>query len=229
MHGPMLGIETSGREGTIALLYHDGRCVERALDQAGRRHAQSLVLEIDRLLKEAQLTCFQLGGIGVSVGPGSFTGLRVGVTCAKTLAYAAGVPLAGVDTFVSLARQMPTSGSVLHVIDDAQRGDLFVGTFARKGDDVEEHGPRRIVPTAEFLATVGSDELLVGPAVPLLQQRGLLAEGLRIGEVHRPAAAMIAGLARARLEKGERDDPMRLVPFYLRFSAAEEKWMARGA
>ena len=70
----------------------------------------------------------------MSVGPGSFTGLRVGVVCAKTLAYATGARLAAVDTLEAIAANSPPDVETVHVITDAQRGDLFVGTYRRTAD-----------------------------------------------------------------------------------------------
>src|SRR5687768_2419931 len=103
----VLSIETSGTGGSIALVDDRACLAERSLSQAGRRHARTLVFELKQLLAEREVAPGDLGAVAVSIGPGSFTGLRVGVVCAKTLAYAVSTKLVAVDTFLAIAAQSP--------------------------------------------------------------------------------------------------------------------------
>src|ERR1700685_4685945 len=99
----ILGTEPPGAGGSIAFC-RDGVCLaEQSLEGAPRRHAQTLVSQIEATLGRLEFKMADLEGVAVSVGPGSFTGLRVGVVCAKTLAYAIGCPLAAGDTLAAIA------------------------------------------------------------------------------------------------------------------------------
>lgn len=101
-----LGIETSGRAGTIALVEGGTVVAERSLTASGRRHARTLVPELGELLRKTGHTPTEVDVVAVSIGPGSFTGLRVGVVCAKTFAYATGCRIIGIDTFLAVAAGM---------------------------------------------------------------------------------------------------------------------------
>ena len=124
-----LGVETSGLTGAVALR-RDGQIIESVtLQHSGRRHAQTLVSEVDALLRRSNLTAKQLQVVAVSIGPGSFTGLRVGVVLAKTLGYALGCEVVAVDTFCAIAANSPSDVSEVVVLADAQRGELFAGRY----------------------------------------------------------------------------------------------------
>ena len=228
----LLALETSGRTGSLALLA-DGELVEeRRLDETGRRHAQTLVAELDALVRRQSLTPKALAAVAVSRGPGSFTGLRVGIVCAKTLAWSAGIPLLAMDTFPVIAENAGAEHATVHVVDDAQRGDLFVGTYQRSVDGrFVSTGPLVIRPAEQWVAGVDAAHLVLGPVVsrlleseppdPVLQSR-LATEPWQ----NQPQAREVGRLAWERLQRGEVDDVWTVGPFYLRASAAEEKWDA---
>lgn len=226
-----LGVETSGMTGAIALR-RAGQLIESvSLQQAGRRHAQTLIAEVDAMLRRANLTSQQLDVVAVSIGPGSFTGLRVGVVFAKTLAYAIGCRLAAVDTFRAIAASSPAAVSDVIVVSDAQRGDLFVGRYT-VGD--HSRGPIRqgeiIIESADSfgqrvqsLAASCGNFAVTGPAATTLQS--VLPRPVRVlaAELQHPQAEFIAELGEQQALSGELSDPWQLEPFYLRRSAAEEK------
>lgn len=219
----ILGIETSDRIGSVAL-WREGRSLaERSLAQAGRRHAQSLVAEIQELLRAAQLEPAHCDLVAVSIGPGSFTGLRVGVVCAKTFAYATGCAVVGVDTYLSIAAAAPEEVSSVWVIGNAHRGELFVGRYRRlPGGDWSPAEPIHIVSAAEWCRARAPGDVVSGPGVELFA--GELAGRCVVLplEQGRPTAARIAQLGAMRLAQGSTDDVWGLQPFYLRPSAAEE-------
>lgn len=219
----VLGVETSGLQGTLALL-RDGDCLAaRSLEQPGRRHAQTLVAEVQRLLHEFGLAPRDLHLLAVSIGPGSFTGLRVGVVFAKTYAYATGAALAAVDTLRAIAAESPADISRLHVIADAQRNELFVGTYRRDAHgDVHREGPIRIESTDAWLCSLRPGDFVAGP--------GLVRTGQPAGRFTvltqqsiSPRAETIARLGEAQHKRRELADLWELEPFYLRRSAAEER------
>jgi tRNA threonylcarbamoyladenosine biosynthesis protein TsaB len=236
-----LAIETSGRSGEVALV-RDGACLEhRGLQQVGRRHAQTLVAEIDELLAAHELAPQDVNLVAVSIGPGSFTGLRVGVVCAKTFAWATGAALAAVDTFACIAENavgVPPSGgpgpaetgtpTPVFVIGDAQRGDLYVGEYARDASGTfARPEPIRIVPAEPWCRARSSADVVTGPGIePCLD----LLEGrcrLLPPESREPRAVTVAKIGERMLAAGETADPFTLEPFYLRKSAAEETWEAQ--
>jgi len=229
-----LGIETSGRSGRIAIRIDSSNREERELSQAGRRHAQTLVLEIQKLLLECGLAPGDIDLVAVSEGPGSFTGLRVGVVCAKTLAWANSARLVLVDTLLAIAVESPVDVSHIDVVSDAQRGDLFVASYDRQeGSDHASktawcrRGDVQVIPAEEWISSLvgkaGQGFVVTGPG--LSGAGDLLSEEIRQLERDHPepAAATIAELGEAMAAQGELADPMTVEPFYLRKSAAEEK------
>lgn len=223
-----LAIETSGRAGDVALL-REGACLEqRGLQQAGRRHAQTLVAEIDELLRTHGAAPQDVSLVAVSIGPGSFTGLRVGVVCAKTFAWATEAALVAVDTFACIAENAPGDVEQLSVIGDAQRGDLYLGEYTRDGSGAfARAGPIRIIPAEDWCRSRSAADVVTGPGVEPYSD---LLEGrcrLLPAEFREPRAATVARLGERMLAANDMADPFALEPFYLRKSAAEEKWEAQ--
>jgi tRNA threonylcarbamoyladenosine biosynthesis protein TsaB len=223
-----LAIETSGRTGAAALA-RDGTCLEeRQLRQAGRRHAQTLVAEIDELLISHGFAPRDVELVAVSIGPGSFTGLRVGAVCAKTFAWATGAALVAVDTFAAIAAGAPAEVDQLFVIGDAQRGDLYVGEYRRDGaGDFARQGEIRIIPGESWCLSRSATDTISGSGIEAYDD--LLAGRCRLlsPEHREPRASAVAALGERKLIAGQTNDPFTLEPFYLRKSAAEEKWESR--
>ena len=219
----ILGVETSGATGSIAL-QHGGRCLEeRFLPELGRRHAQSLVPEVVALLARHDLSPMQLDAVAVSVGPGSFTGLRIGVTFAKTLAYAAGADLAAVETFEAIAANTPAAPSVA-VVADAQRKGLVLGRYDRavSGRFVRREPPR-LIAVDQLPAEMKGIALLNGPAIDRIESPGELPLEIAAVPLRFPRASAVARLGEGQLDRGESAEPWTLEPLYVRKSAAEEK------
>src|SRR4051812_14993677 len=124
-----LAIETSGRIGSVALI--DGDSIEEAEFPHGLKHAAGLIPLIDRLCRERNLCPTDLSELYVSVGPGSFTGLRIGITLAKTLAFATGAKLLAVPTLRVLAANAPPEARHLVPVLDAKRDQIFTARFER--------------------------------------------------------------------------------------------------
>ena len=165
----VLGIETSGLEGSIALLKDGTSLGERRMNQVGRRHAQALVLEIGDLLRENDLAPHHVELVAVSRGPGSFTGLRVGMVCAKTFAYATECRFIAVDTFAAIARNVPPEFNRVIVVEDAQRNELFAGEYVRDNlDNWKQVDPIKIISVQSFLSERCNNDVVTGPAVKKL-------------------------------------------------------------
>ncbi len=219
----VLGLETSGLAGSVALVRDEVLLGRHALDQAGRRHAQSLVTECAALLSEHELQPADLSAVAVTRGPGSFTGLRVGIVCAKTLAYALGIPLITLDTFDVIAAQCPPEWPSAWIVEDAQRQELFVGRYEWNGERHQLTGERFIQPAQDWLSTLNPQDIVTGPGALKLPA------DITIPEIHRdpqtcvPRAETLCRLAITRLARNEVDDLWTAAPLYIRVSGAEEK------
>lgn len=220
-------LETSGRVGQVALAQGEQVLARRLLAES-RRHARDLAPAVRDLLAAFAWSPQELDAIAVSRGPGSYTGLRVGILSAKTLAYATGCALLAVETFAVIAAAAPPQVRRLDVLADAQQERVYVQRFQRsaEGAPLEAATPLRIVSLTEWLATAaGTPELAVsGPA--LAQWAARLPAGLQLlpPSYWEPQPEYLLALASARYQRGERDDLWTVEPLYLRPSAAEEQW-----
>ncbi len=219
----VLSIDTSGLAGSIALSRDGVLLGERQLAQAGRRHARTLIAEIANLFDACESESNQCTAIAISVGPGSFTGLRVGVVCAKTFAYATGCLLTPVDTFEAVATGVPDDVTEVAVIDLAQRGELFVGEYRRSADRWERVGVITIEPAEAWAAARKPDLRVVGPGMGRLRGSLFPESACLPVECDIPQARHVATIGTRQLLAGRTIDCWSLEPFYLRRSAAEEK------
>jgi tRNA threonylcarbamoyladenosine biosynthesis protein TsaB len=167
-----------------------------------------------------------LDGLAVGLGPGSYTGLRIGLTAAKTLAYVTGKPLVGLDSLEIVAQNAPAEAVRVAAIADAQRGDVFAADFARSApmSPLERIAPTRVVPFADWSEQLEPGTLVLGPALDRLTT--LLPPFARtLGhEANWPDPYRLAHWAQTVWATGRRDDPWFLEPLYLRRSAAEDQW-----
>ncbi len=225
----ILAVDTSGFEGSVALSEDRATVAERQLSAEGRRHAQTLVSEVDALLKEQSLRPSDIDAVAVSIGPGSFTGLRVGVVFAKTFAWANDAQLVAVDTLQAVAQQIGQEHETVTVISDAQRREVFLNEY-RWDVDWAARVPRGDVRicsvdslAAESETGVDIDTLLTGP--------GLTKFGAELQDFHRlaepsvwnPHAGSVAELASIMIGNNDVADIYTLEPLYIRRSYAEEK------
>jgi tRNA threonylcarbamoyladenosine biosynthesis protein TsaB len=222
-----IAIESSGRSGSVAALRGERAgvcCLEQMLLPASERTAQTLAPSLRAILRKVDWPARSLDLVCVTVGPGSFTGLRIGVTTAKTLAYAVGAQIIGVDTLEVLAAQAPAAAGRLWTIMDAQRQEFFAAAF----EVVDASLPRRISETAivgqeTWLADLRAGDRVTGPALQRVAAR-LPAEVLALPvELWQPTAAAVGQVAWRAYHAGQRDDVWKLLPNYFRPSAAEEK------
>jgi tRNA threonylcarbamoyladenosine biosynthesis protein TsaB len=219
----LLILETSGRVGQVALAEGASLLAARRLDEA-RRQARDLAPAVADLLAGAGWKPRDVSAVVVSRGPGSYTGLRVGVMSAKTFAYAAGCALLAIDTFAAITAQAPTEANPLDVIADAQQQKVYVQRF----DGAAPASPLRIRSAAEWLAESPAP-WVSGPGLRLHRDR--LPPDVRAVEesLWDPRPESLLALALRRWAAGERDDPFAVEPLYLRPSSAEEQWRARSS
>lgn len=220
----ILAIETSGLAGSVAIARDDVLLGQRSLEQAGRRHAQTLVTEIAVLLKAHDLSPRDLTAVSVTHGPGSFTGLRVGIVAAKTLCYSLKIPLLVVDTFDLIAAQCPTEMREVWVVDDAQRQEFYVGKYRRGSNATWQlDGQRFITPRDAWLASLPATDVVVGPGTAKIPLATTTPRILRDATLTIPRAETLGRLAARKLAEGDVADYWTATPFYIRVSGAEEK------
>ena len=226
----IVAIETSGRYGSAAALDGDSseaRLIGQTVLGGDQRTAQSLAPALRDLLADVGWSLKSIELVAVAVGPGSFTGLRIGVTTAKTLAYALGANVVGVNTLVALAAlaaQAPPSPGPLWAILDAQRQELFAARF-----DSDPRGTAAttcdttIVAQEAWLAGLKPGDRVTGPPLRRLAQR--LPEGVVVvpEQYWQPMAAAVGQVGWRAYQAGQRDDVWKLAPHYYRPSYAEEK------
>jgi tRNA threonylcarbamoyladenosine biosynthesis protein TsaB len=223
----VLALETTERVGSVAATVDTKLLCELRLDPE-KRSAQSLAPGIEILLDRVGWQPRDVDLVATTVGPGSFTGLRVGVTTAKTLAYSLGADILGVDTLEVIAAGAPRSVQILSVAVDAQRGQVVRRTFERGHDGwLRPTGPASLVAVDAWLGGLGRGTWVSGPILRKLADR--LPDALAVVDPQywAPSAAAVARLAVRDYHAGRRDDVWSLVPRYSRRSAAEEKWEER--
>jgi len=221
----LLAVETSGAHGGIALL-DGGRLVEEVPLTEGLRHARDLVVAIAGACDRAAWDRRTLGVVAVSIGPGSFTGVRIAVTLAKMIAWDTGAKVVAVPSLRAMAANAPADCGRIACICDAKRGGLFASIFEPAGAGLQEtFGPALIEP--EDLA-----RRLARPAFVL--GRGLIKAGAALAGFDlapeplwdiRPA--VVGHLGWELHEQGRHADPLRLEPVYIRPPEALEIWERR--
>ncbi len=215
----VLGIETSTDMGGVALV-EDGVLRAEWTWNLPRGHSVRLIPAVEAVLKGLDWRVEDLDGVAVGVGPGSFTGLRIGLATAKGFALALGKPIVGIPSLDAMVYGLPSSRP-LCAITDAKRGELFVA-FYHDGNRVRPYQVLTPERVAERL--LQAPYLIVGEGALLYRE---VFEGIPGVEVFPfllyPKASSVALLGEERLRRGEEDDLSSIVPLYLRPSDAELK------
>jgi tRNA threonylcarbamoyladenosine biosynthesis protein TsaB len=247
----LLALETSGKHGSVSIAAITGE--QHLTIVAGEDlsksvgSAQSLAPAIANILASSAITSREIQAIGLVTGPGSFTGLRVGIATAKVLAYAWKCSIVEVDSLDvihwqwSRAGVEPIRSACVHAIMDAYRGQLFVKTSSPKSPGESTTAITRIVDLSVFLQEIRADEqhpnchLLIGPGcerwrrfldreIDSTSDKEWASKVPYIAEESTmPHANGVAALAVAKFGNGECTDPFSVLPKYFRASAAEEK------
>lgn len=213
----ILALETSSRCGSVALLA-DERLIGSSPLLPGQRTAAVLAPTIAAQLDVAGWKAADIDLVAVAQGPGSFTGLRIGVTMAKTLAYAISAEVIGVNTLEVIAAQAACSRRNVWAVIDAQRQQLFASMTT-----TEEAGPTRLIDNQQWLAQLKPSDAVNGSGLRKLVDR--LPTGVEVCDqsLWTPQAEMVARIGLRHFQAGRRDDMWKLVPQYYRPSYAEEK------
>ena len=226
MPARLLLIETSGQAGFVAVAQDERLLAVRQLDEA-RRHARDLAPAVGDLLAEHGWRPAEVSAVLVGRGPGSYTGLRVGIVSAKTFAYATGCALVTLETFAVIAAQAPAAATPLAVLADAQQDKVYVQEFERTAAGIAALGPLTIEALTAWAESHTGPLWVSGPG--LRKWAASLPATLHVVDSAwwDPRPETLLGLGLARFRGGARDDVWTAEPLYLRPSAAEEQWDKR--
>lgn len=226
-----LAIETSSLVSSVALL-HEGTLRSEITIQAKLTHSEQLMPHIADMLAKAGVTKKQIDSISVSLGPGSFTGLRIGLATAKGLAFAWEVPLVGIETPVSLAWNFIGHAAYICPLIDAQKGNVYAALYRWEKGQLQVYNDIFIAPFTAVLDTLARQEKRVvfcGDAA--IKGRDKIekeaAFSLAPATMVIPWAGSLALAADERIRIGDYDDVMHLTPSYKRRSEAEILWEKR--
>jgi tRNA threonylcarbamoyladenosine biosynthesis protein TsaB len=225
----LLAIETSTRTTSVAVLAGDGRILASHAGHADT-HSEQLLPLIAQVLAQAAIAPRALDAVAVGVGPGSFTGLRIGVAAAKGVAFAADRPLWVVSSLAALALDLAacSAADVLVPILDARRGELFAGCYRRTDTGIAELAPDQVIVPAELAAMVA--RLAPGDPHIALGGDGVAAHSDRLGSaaawvvVDGPTTPTAGSIGRLALAGARADVLGHGAPRYIRPAEAEVKY-----
>lgn len=228
-----LALDTSGPTGSVAVLRRPddgtgpGAVLATESIGEGMRHGVDLFPAMERALRGAAVAPRDVGLVAVGTGPGSYTGLRVGITAARAFAYAAGARLLGVPSCDAWAAATPLDDRMLAVVLDARVKAVYLAVYRCDGRAwVRHEGPELLAP-AEAAARIPARARIVGDGVG--PYADAFAPHCADASPDHADAVCVAQLALARDGRGERDAIEQVVPLYLRRTDAEIRYDARHA
>jgi tRNA threonylcarbamoyladenosine biosynthesis protein TsaB len=201
----------------------DGVVLAEAAEPESRTHVVSLPALVERALAEAGLGIRDVEGLAISIGPGSFTGLRIGLGLAKGIAFAGGLPVASVPTLEALARAADgRPGQTVCAALDARKGEVYAAMFRLDASgDLERLGPDAALPPARLAAALPAGAVLVGDAAEAYPEAWPAALERRSFATHHPRGGIVARMGALRLAAGDAADLGALEPVYVRPPEAE--------
>lgn len=220
----ILAIDTASLAGSVAL-WQDNQLLAESLLNVRSTHSERLLGQIDHLLVSTGLNVGDLHLIAVVHGPGSFTGLRVGLATAKGLATGAGLPTVGLSTLEVLAMNLPFCPYPVCAFLDARKKEVYSCLYETDSGYPEPLDKEKVLSPEKTLADLNGEVALVGSGVGLYRELidTTLGERAKLPPemVHQPRAAAAAVLARRKFAAGQAIPPARLAPCYIRPSDAD--------
>lgn len=225
----ILGIETATEQVSVAIGGHEGVIASFEVAR-GRRHAEILVPAIEFVCRQADIELSEFGVIAVDVGPGLFTGMRVGLASAKALAQALRVPMIGLSSLDLLAFPCRHTDRVVVPVIDARKGEVFWAMYRQVPGGLQQVAPPTVGPVDELLADLmarSQETLCVGDGAERYREQILDGFHCEIGGDAHPSAAPLVQLAHARALREDWVRPSEIEPVYLRAPDAQINWSTR--
>ena len=228
----ILAFETSAKAASVALM-DSGKLLGESYQNTGLTHSQTLMVMAEDLLKTCNVTVQDVEAVAVAAGPGSFTGVRIGVAAAKGFAWGAEIPCYGVSTLEAMARSLGVWNGFVVPAMDARRSQVYTAVFhAQKGEltRVEEDMAISLAELGEKIKNFKEPVFLVGDGA-ILCYNTLIDEvpGLVLPPEHRmhQRAVGVALTAQMQADSADPGNGAELTPNYLRLSQAERERLAR--
>ena len=242
----ILGLDTATPTASVALI-EDGKLVAEEVYDKSRKLEQSSVIHpkgnhsetvlplIQSILGQENISLTALSGLAVSIGPGSFTGLRIALATVKGIAYEWGVPVVGVSTLLANAARVKDHEGIICSLLDARKQEVYAAMFHRQGQTLTPLSEERVCSidaAIESLRQAGeASPLVIGDGAKAYEPLLLKAFGATVristGDEFGSVAAQVAALSWRRFADHASDDLANLVPVYLRSSEAENKRAAQ--
>jgi tRNA threonylcarbamoyladenosine biosynthesis protein TsaB len=216
-----LGIDTSGLVARVAVA-GGGGVTARMTTEPGKTHSETLLAAVRGVLDTAGIPIASVGLVAVGLGPGAWTGLRVGITTAKAFAYGLGVPIVGISTLDATAAGVTGYTGALAVIVDARRHEIYGRRYTADGKGgIAADGDFFVTPPGDLDRFVGPEYALVGNGVGLLPEGGRVTRRVLPEEFGEVDPGTICRLAVERYGLQGPDIPRDVGPIYVRKSDAE--------
>jgi tRNA threonylcarbamoyladenosine biosynthesis protein TsaB len=224
----ILGIDTSTSCGSVGLI-DDAEIIFDYLLNIPLTHSERLLGAIDLVLRDARCPIGNLDGWAISLGPGSFTGLRIGVSTVKGLAFATGKPVAGVSTLDVLASQIAPTSQIICPILDARKKEVYTAFYRYgEGNSLKRLSTYMAIPPEDLVKKIEEPTIFLGNGVKTYREFLLSALPSLVifppAPLHLSHGSTVAKLGSKLLEKGESLDISVFTPIYVRPSEAEIKW-----
>lgn len=227
----ILGITTSTAQAGCAIGGHEG-VLAMVQSARGKRHAETLAPAIDMVRQQAQVDLDEIGCVAVDVGPGLFTGLRVGIATAKAVAHALRVPMVGVTSLDLVAFPVRWTSRLIVAAIDARRGELFTARYRQVPGGIQRLGEHRLCTPGDLatdLLATRDEVLLVGDGGLRYAKEFEDAAEVELADqsAQYPSAASLVQLAHAQALREEFVPPWELKPLYVRPPDATISWVSR--
>lgn len=226
----ILAVDTATQRCSVALVDDKSVISEYSVDHKDT-HSKFVMGMIHEVLTTSGLTVDDLNGLAVTVGPGSFTGLRIGLSTVEGLAFAGGKPVTGISTLEALAYALYGTQLLICPILDARRKEVYTGRYRFHGQNLVCASPPMVVGLRESLADIRTSAIFIGDATDAY--RDMIDHCLGELAVFAPPsqnyirASVVGHLAMVRFTMEGAVDPAQLTPVYLRKSDAEKKFKTR--
>ena len=223
----ILSIETATGCGSVALTkggVHNGKLLAEATAQPEITHSRRLLGSVDWIMQTTGVSWENLDGIAISLGPGSFTGLRIGMAAAKGIVFATQKPLVGVQTLDAVALSCPIIDRPLWCLLDARKQEVYASCYRSGSYGLPEQStPIEALRPEKLLERIECPALLAGPGLREYHDLFAAQKDLQLipPALSGPSAARIGFLAAEQLLRGETEDPVLIAPMYVRASEAE--------
>lgn len=228
----VLGIETATIAGSVALISEDEVLAEYMVNTT-EGHAETLLRKIDQIFHDTNRAPQECEAVAVSLGPGSFTGLRIGVCTAKAFAFALQKPVVGVSTLEALASNLAFVSEAICPLIDARKGEVYTALYQWEKEKLAVLIPEQVTSPITIIDQLDSSQKMYFLGSGAQFYRSSIQE--RFGSkaifsppsLRFPRASIVAGIGIARLSQGYFDTVDALIPRYLRLSDAEIHWQQK--